>query len=226
MKKLIASAALAIIATVQAPTAGAQIETQLTMTSWNVYTNNGGGGWNATSTVGLGSNNLTSLVVYCFDDTRHFGFNSTYNYLALTFDQFLNSTGAGGTNGRATNWNTVNLKDLNTIASIIGTYAPALQDGTTVANNSAKQSNIWNIGNDVTPGDYAGPADVFKSGWMVLVDRDEWRRGLDGQQGFQGSQSFLVQVPNGSIVTPEPSSYALMTAGLAVVGVVSRRRRA
>ena len=55
MKKLFASAALAIIATVQAPTAGAQIETQLTMKSWNVHTNNGGGGWNATSTVGLGS---------------------------------------------------------------------------------------------------------------------------------------------------------------------------
>lgn len=175
---------------------------------------------------GSGVNNLTSLAVYCFDDKRHFSFNNTYNDLALTFDQFLNSTGACGVNGRATNWNTVNLKDLNTIASIIGTYAPALQDGTTVANNSAKQSNIWNIGNDLTQSDYAGPADVFKGGWMVLVDRDEWRRGLDGQQDFQGSQSFHVQVPNGSIVTPEPSTYALMAAGRAVVGVVARRRRA
>ena len=47
------------------------------------------------------------------------------------------------------------------------------------------------------------------------------------QPRFFAMKSWPANIrSNGSIVTPEPSSYALMTAGLAVVGVVSRRRRA
>ena len=223
MRKFFTTAAAAMMLGVSATTVSAQVTTTLNMTSTEVYTNNGGGGWNATSSVGLGTGGLTSLVVYCFDNQRYFQFNTPTQYVALTFRQFLNNAGAGP-GGRSNNWSQLDAQDLNSMVSLIGGYVPNQLGGTIRAANGAIQQQIWNIGN-AGNGTYAGPANAYAPDWMVLVDKAEWERGLKGQHGFQGSQSFLARLPNGTTVTPEPSTYALMAAGLAAMAAVSRRRR-
>ena len=82
MKKGLIALAAAAALTFGATTVQAQQQTQLTMSTWRALTNNNGGGWNATSTGGLGSGDLSSFIVYCFDDKRYFSPGRTYQYYA------------------------------------------------------------------------------------------------------------------------------------------------
>ncbi len=180
----------------------------------------GGGGWKATVT-GLPSTVLLtgpSPIVYCFDNQRLFNYNTNYTYKVLTFQQFVANVGAGP-GGRANQWNTINLTDLNSMAHIASTYTV----GSSTANNT-RQTNIWNISNNTTAGTFTGD---LSGEWLVMVDKAAWEQGLTAQQIMQqsdktwGSQSFLVR---GTIV-PEPSSVLLVVAGIAGLGVAARRRR-
>jgi len=221
-KRLIALAAAAML-TAGASNAEAQVQTSLTMSTWRALTNNGGGGWNAASSVGLGSDDLNSFIVYCFDDKRFFSPGRTYQYYALTLEEFLIGAGAGP-GGRPTNWNTVDRTDLNTmIAMITGDVGAGYvldNTGARVA-NSAIQQQLWNLGNNVVQGSYGAGSYEYDNSWMVLVDKAEWDRGLTGQRGFQGSQSFLAQIPT---TVPEPTSMVLLASGLAGL-VMARRKR-
>lgn len=201
----------------------AQIATTITVQSWYANTNNGGGAWNATSTVGLGAPTFKNLVVYCFDDKRFFQFNTPTQYLALTFSQFVNNVGAGA-GGRGANWNSVTLPDLNAMVDLASQYR-TLNNNTNRTFNSNLQQDIWDIGNNVDPG---ASLNDFSQNWMVLVDQAEWERGLSGQMvngklTFRGSQSFLVQVPQ-AFQVPEPTSLALVVVGLTLTGLRARRR--
>lgn len=214
--------ALAIAVALSAGTANAQVTTNITVGGQTVYTNNNGGAWSATSSVGLGSASLTSLTVYCFDNLRFFTPGAPTAYIALTFSEFVGNAGAGA-GGRGSNWNTVTLADLNAMAGIAATYEAGL-NASYYAPNTTRQNNIWSIANNAVQGDPSGPS--FATSWMVLVDKAEWERGLNGQNGqIRGSQSFLIQVPSASTTVPEPSTYALMGAGLLAVGFMSRRRK-
>lgn len=180
---------------------------------------NVGGGWLATITGIPGSLKVTEpLVVYCFDNQRQFNYNQNMAYTLLTFSDFLGDKAVGGgtvLGGRDAQWNTINLQDLNSMASLAAGYVAGADP-----NNNTIQGNIWDISNNVTPGSYVGPN--LNQSWMILVDAAEWAGGYDGNPA-QGKQSFLVKISNGSQV-PEPSSIALMVAGIAGLVVVSRRR--
>lgn len=179
-----------------------------------------GGGWKATITGIPGGLTLTEPpIVYCFDNQRQFNYNQNMTYTLLTFSDFLaNKAVGGGTvpGGRDAQWNTINLQDLNSMAALAGTYV----SGGPNAYNNGVQGSIWDISNNVTPGSYVGPN--LNQSWMILVDAAEWAGGYD-KNPAQGKQSFLVKINNGSQV-PEPSSIALMVAGIAGLVVVSRRR--
>lgn len=174
-----------------------------------------GGGWIASITPVSGVK-FADMIVYCFDDQRQFNYNTNMTYTLLTFNDFVNNAGVVGGGGmRDAQWNTIDLQDLNSMAALASTYThkPGVQSG-----NAAIQAQIWAIANGGT-GSYAG--DLSKD-WMVLVDAAEWKHGLDEKKPA-GHQSFLVQVVPPRIV-PEPSSIALMVAGMAGLIAVGRRR--
>ncbi|BAH37623.1 MAG TPA: PEP-CTERM sorting domain-containing protein [Gemmatimonas aurantiaca] len=169
-----------------------------------VHTNNTGGAWYGD--IG-GGYTLADAIIYCIDQTRQFNpaQAAPYNYTMYTFAQFL-----AGPASTATPWAPANLTldNLNHIAFLSSTYAVGPSNPGTNASNGAIQNTIWAIsaGGNNTP----APGGDF-SNYRVLYN---------GQ-----NQTFLVQVPPGSVVTPEPSTYALMAAGLAGLLVAQRRRR-
>lgn len=236
MRKLILAAATTLAFGLHASRLEAQVTTTLSGFGGNVVgpvngsMSNGGGGWTVNSSVGLGQPSITALTVYCFDNLR--SWSNGAQYVALTFDEFLGNVGAGP-GGRATNWNTITTADeLDLMVTIISAGYNNASNAFGLSNNALQQA-IWDIGNNVNNTNTVGSATIptgsldFSGSWMILVDKAEWQVGLTAQNGVHGSQSFLVQVPSARITTttPEPSTYALMTAGLAALAVAARRRR-
>ncbi|WP_337171439.1 PEP-CTERM sorting domain-containing protein [Gemmatimonas aurantiaca] len=200
---MIAAAAVAVM------TSGAKAQVNIQVTVNSVYQQAGSGGsFNATFSGVPAGYSLTNIV-YCFDQLRTFNYGQTTTYTLLTFDQFLSANATGA------RWaNIDNTDELNTMAGLAGTY------NFSNSHNAPIQQQIWDISaglTNVADGAYSG-ADHSNS-WLVLVDAANW------SSGNAGSQSFLVQGTAPAVVTPEPSTYALMAAGLAGLLVANRRRR-
>lgn len=183
------------------------------------YGSSGGGGWTATVS-GLGAaqgNSIEALTVYCFDPERFFSYNTSMDYTLLSFSDFV--ANAGVTSGqRSQNWNQVDLTDLNSMAALAASYSL----GNPGSVNNPIQKAIWDIGTGAANGTFNSD---LSSNWMVLVDRTAWKNGSSTDKIY-GTQSFLVSMPASNQIVPEPSTYALMAAGLIALGVVTRRRKA
>lgn len=168
-----------------------------------------GGGFNYNITAGNTAELGSSLIAYCFGPDQYI--QDPAKYRVMTFAEFT------GWSSRPSTYNTITTQDLNDMAYLVTTYTTG---AATVANGTT-QERIWQIAVDGTQAVNTGVD--FSSGFRVMID-DRFLT----QKDFRFSaatQPFLAQVPGGSIVTPEPSTYVLMAAGLAGLAVVSRRRR-
>jgi|JI81BgreenRNA_FD_contig_71_229929_length_775_multi_20_in_0_out_0_1 hypothetical protein len=221
---MLAAAGLMALSSI-ATQASAQIAVTVNVKNTEVFSSNSGGAWGAQITgaglpnfiFGTAPGNTNLPIVYCFDSTRQFAFNTNLSMTLLTFDQFI----AGNPVPAINPWGNIDKNDLNGMAGLASTYTANVNTQAVRNANGTIQQNIWNISNGLTN----APANSFdlSDNWMVLVDTQDWT-GVGGGNRTNGSQSFLVRIEPQAVV-PEPSSMVLLVAGFGAVAVFSRRRR-
>ncbi len=183
----------------------AVMQAQVAITSMTVTTNTPGrinagpNGGRFDATVSSPSSLANSIkYVFCIDDARFISSpTGTYtNYVMYTFQQFENLGYQANTKD---NLNAMVDNALDIVA------------GTSI---DIAQQNTWSIFKDAAGFKNASGSQDWSNTWVVLYTKDT-----------PFHQTFIAQVPGGLTTVPEPSTYALMGAGLLALGFVSRRRK-
>jgi len=159
--------------------------------------------------------NGNAFVTFCAEIGQVFSFGTTYNNYSVV---------AG-----ATAWGAGKATALNQLMSYAASnLLPSSQD-----NSAALQSAVWEIVNE-TDTSYGFTTGNFKAS-STTGSTQTALTALDGIWATLGTQTvthyvdqlhsptnqdFLVMAP-----VPEPESYAMLLAGLGIVGAVARRRR-
>lgn len=138
---------------------------------------------------------------------------------------------AGNTNTHATLWSNGSVIDLGTLGGT-GSWARAINEVGQIVGQSLTSGNadthatLWLNGAAIDLNDYLD-ADTASAGWILNsandINNNGWIIGLasNSQLGIY-QHAFLLSVTP----VPEPEAYAMMLAGLGLVGVMARRRRA
>jgi len=160
---------------------------------------------------------LTNAIIWCVD-FRNWANSNADGYFSTAFT--TNTNGIIG-NGDFTKTRRNSQADYMKAAWLIEQYDPtAALTGTGLYNAENIQGTIWNMFGAT----FNGSGDFFtltvpttvtlSRNWYVLSD--------DNVNGEASSQEYLTSTPS---VVPEPSTYALVGAGLLALAAVSRRRK-
>jgi probable HAF family extracellular repeat protein len=135
------------------------------------------------------------------------------------------STTTGSTNTHATLWNGAAMTDLGTLTGSTGTSeAEALNEsglivGYSLTFEGASHATLWENGNIIDLNTLLSASDVA-AGWVLVcaydINDNGWIVGSATLNGVQ--QAFILAS------VPEPASYAMLLASLALFGLMGRRR--
>ena len=158
--------------------------------------------------------NSSSFVTFCTELTQSFNFNTLYSNYSVV-------------NG-LTAWGNTVYQGMNRLMSY--GYANALPSNNS-ASSAAFQAAVWEVIYEPT-GNYNFASGNFKASssdptTQGLLTAWNWATVMStpithttNQLFSSTNQNFLVTTP-----VPEPESYAMMLAGLSLVGAIARRRR-
>lgn len=208
-----AAAAHAVTLNLTGPAYPGLNNVNVTATGTTPATYTGGAGAFMGTLSGAGVFDSASFVAYCAELEQSFNWGSLPGYSLVTPAAY-NGAGANG-------WGANSVAIGNRLGELL-TFA--LPTANTSANSTALQLAIWNTiydtDNTVASGaftdisGYAGQADAYLTGSLSTVSTLQI-----GVLTNREHQDFLAYAP-----VPEPGTYALMAAGLGVMGFLARRR--